>query len=177
MLPLLPVLPTACTPIVSCLDGCMNLLIGLLAINLITCSFFSTQNPEQLIKTPNVVLSRTCLNALQSFLIGLRSKILHEGPTNPPALPRTIFWSVPSSLFSVLPILPASGPLHILSQLAVSSSPHSSLATFCSASCSQLKYHLPKEAFLEFRVDIIVVASVPSSALLSWHLSQFVIIH
>lgn len=62
MLPLLPVLSTARAPIVSRLDGCMDL-IGLLAVNFITCSFF-TQNPEQPLKTPSVILSRTGLNAL-----------------------------------------------------------------------------------------------------------------
>ena len=46
MLPLLPVLPTARTPIVSCLDGCMNLLIGLLAVNLITLQFLLHPEPR-----------------------------------------------------------------------------------------------------------------------------------
>lgn len=181
--PLFPVLTTTHTPIVSCLDGCVNLLIGLPTVNLLTCSFFSTQNPEQLLKTPNMILSRTCLNTLQPFLIGLRSKILHEGPPHPqPHLTPSSCRSpstCPSSLLSGPPVRPASscpGPLHMLSQLAVSSSPDSWLATFCSAFCPQLKYHLPQEASPESRVDV-VVASVPAPALLAWHLSQSVIIY
>lgn len=138
-------------------------------------------HPEQLLKTPNMILSRTCLNTLQSFFIGLRSKILHEGPLTPSLTshhllvrPQAPAPPVSSQFLQYVLPPPAPGPLHMLSQLAVGSSPDSSLATFCSAFYPQLKYLLPQEASPESHVAVVVSVSAPS--FLAWHLFQSVII-